>query len=265
MLKIDRVDEAEKLVSLASQRVHMGNVYLGSIGRGSVSETAEGDMLVAVSSIQVENYDSAVRLASLAIQQSDQEMLDGRQSRIESERESRGFSVALAALAVVGVLWYNRSRRAAWSAFAALLSAGLYHALYLWEGNIYSFSRIPAGGLPTILGPSLRRAALASAAGALLLVLKLWRERERSLFRVVKRTYGFAMVQLMWIGVLLAVGLWWNGYQFTWHLPDLRIAYAQLMSLVQAMSTAAVAIALPIAVIPLQQLFIVLTDRYGSS
>ena len=261
MLRMDRVDEAEKLVSLASQRVHMGNVYLGSIGRGSVSETAEGDMLVAVSSIQVENYDSAVTLASLAIEQSNQEIHDGREARITAERRRRTVPLAITAAVVAAFVWAFRSRAAAWSALAALLSATLYHFLFLQEGNIYSFSRLPVGGLPAILEPSLRRAALATVLGAVLLVLKLWRDRERSLFSVVMRTYGFGAFQLLWIALLLAPCFWLNGYRFTWYLPDLRIAYVQLMALVQAMCVAALTIVLPVAVAAAHGLLLAISDR----
>jgi hypothetical protein len=265
MLRMDRVDEAEKLVSLASQRVHMGNVYLGSIGRGSVSETAEGDMLIAVSSLQVDNYDSAVKLAALAVEQSNQEMAAGRHSRIVAERGRRALPLGIAALAVIGVVWYTGSRRTAWSAVAALLSAGLYHILFLRQGNMYSFSRIPVGGLSAALEPSFQRAIAASAAGALLLVLKLWRERQRSIFDVVMRTYGFGALQILWIGLLLAACTWWNGYRFTWYLPDFDIAYLQLMALLQAMCVAALAIVLPVVVVPAQKLLLLLSDHRASS
>jgi hypothetical protein len=264
MLRMDRVDEAEKLVSLASQRVHMGNVYLGSIGRGSVSETAEGDMLVAVSSLQVENYDSAVKLAALAIQQSDYEMATSRHSRIVAERGRRALPLAVVAVVVIWIVWYNRSRETAWSALAALLSAALYHVLFLRQGNVYTFSRIPVGGFSATLEPSLQRAVLATAAGALLLVLKMWHERERSVFNVVVRSHGFAALQLVWIGLLLAACTWWNGYRFTWYLADFAIAYVQLVSLVQAMCVAALAIALPAPMAIAHKLLLFISDHRAS-
>ncbi len=262
MLRMDRIDEAEKLVSLAGQRVHMGNVYLGSIGRGSVSETAEGDMLVAVSSLQVRNYDSAVRLGALAVQQSDHEMAAARQSRIVGERWRRTFPLAGIALVAILIVWYNRSGKTAWSVLAALLSAVLYHVLFLHQGHIYSFSRIPVGGFPATLEPSLRRAIAATAAGALLLVLKMWREGERSTINVFVRTYGFGALQLFWIGLLLVACTWWNGYRFTWYLPSFTISYVQLMALVQAVCIAAIAAVLPVPVLVVQRLLLVLSERW---
>jgi len=261
MLRMDRVDQAEKLVALASQRVHMGNVYLGSIGRGSVSETAEGDMLVAVSSLQVENYDSAVKLAALAVEQADYEMASARHSRIVAERRRRTLPLAMLAVGSMWLLWHNRSRRTAWSALIALLSAALYHVLFLQQGNVYSFSRIPIGGLSATLEPSLRRAIVATAAGVPFLVLKMWHERERSVFEVVMRSYGFGALHLLWIGLLLAACTWWNGYRFTWYLPDFRIAYVQLVALVQGLCVAALAIVLPVAVAVAQRLLLVLSDH----
>lgn len=239
----------------------MGNVYLGSIGRGSVSETAEGDMLVAVSSLQVENYDSAVKLAALAVEQADYEMASARHSRIVAERRRRTLPLAMLAVGSMWLLWHNRSRRTAWSALIALLSAALYHVLFLQQGNVYSFSRIPIGGLSATLEPSLRRAIVATAAGVPFLVLKMWHERERSVFEVVMRSYGFGALHLLWIGLLLAACTWWNGYRFTWYLPDFRIAYVQLVALVQGLCVAALAIVLPVAVAVAQRLLLVLSDH----
>lgn len=261
ILRMNPVDRAEKLVAVASQRVRIGNVYLGSIGRGGVSETAEGDMLVALSSLQVKSYDSASELASLAIQQSDLEMAQARRSRIWKERTQHAVPIATAALVPLWIIWHNRSRRTAWSMLAALLSAALYHALFLRQGNTYSFSRIPTDGLAATLEPSLRRAAIALAVGALIIIWLTWRERERSTFAVVMRTYGYAALQLYLVGLLIAACTWWNGPLFTWYLPSFTVAYMHFATLMQAMLIAALAIVLPVMVVILQRGLLAITDR----
>jgi hypothetical protein len=267
MLRMDRVDQAQKLVALASQRVRIGNVYLGSIGRGGLSDTAEGDMLVALSSLQVKNYDSASELASLAIQQADREMAQARDSRLWNERTQRGVPLAAAALIPLWMMWHNRSRRLAWTMLAALLSATLYHALFLQQGNTYSFSRIPSGGLAASLGPSLERAAVALAAGALIITLMTWRRQERSIFAVMKQTYLYVALQLYLIGVLIGACAWWNGAFFTWYLPSFTVAYVHFTALMQTMLIAAMATVLPLVVVIVQRGLLAASDwraRYAT-
>ena len=262
MLKMDRADKAEKLVALASQRVRIGSIYLYSIGISGLSETAEGDALVARSSLRVKNYESAAELASLAVQQTDREMTEGRRSRLWKERRQRAAPAALAALVPLWITWRKRSRATAWSILAALLAAALYHGLFLRQGNVYSFSRIPAAGLAATLNPSLQRAALAMAAGALIIIWRTWREQERSIFAVIIRTYGYAALQLYFIGLVVGGCTWWNGLRLTWYLPDFTVAYVHFATLMQAMLIAAIAIPLPIVVVIVQRTLLAISDCY---
>jgi hypothetical protein len=260
VLRTNSVDQAEKLVALASQRVRIGNVFLGSVGRGGLSETAEGDMAVALSSLQVKNYDSAYELASLSIQQTDREMALARRSRLWRERAQRGLPIAAAVLAPLWIIWHERSKRMAWSLLAALLSAALYHAQFLLQGNTYSFSRVPTGGLAATFRPSLEYAAVALGAGALIITLRTWREQERSVFAVVMRTYGYASLQLYFVGLLVGACTWWNGPLLRWYLPSLTLAYVHFAALMQAMLIAGMALVLPAVVVILQRALLVITD-----
>jgi hypothetical protein len=83
-------------------------------------------------------------------------------------------------------------------------------------------------------------------------------------FNVVVRSHGFAALQLVWIGLLLAACTWWNGYRFTWYLADFAIAYVQLVSLVQAMCVAALAIALPAPMAIAHKLLLFISDHRAS-
>jgi hypothetical protein len=142
----------------------------------------------------------------------------------------------------------------------ALLAAALYHLLFQWAGGEYSFSRLPPGGLAATLQPSLRRAAVSLAAGGLLVALWMWHERQRSLYRVVYASYSYALVLLYWIGLPLAACAWWSGVRFGWYIPNLTVAYVQFALLMQAMLTAAMAIALPLPVSIVQRVLLAISD-----
>jgi hypothetical protein len=260
MLPMEIQDKAEKLLALAQQRLRIGNIYLYSIGQGTLTQAAEGDMLVAQSSIAVENYDSAAELAALSTQQADREIALARRNRQSAERLGRAPVAAAAVLVPLLLAWVRRSKRLAWNVLAALLAAGLYHALFLWQGGRYSFSRMPAGGLATTLDPSLRRAAFALAVGGLLVVLWMWHERQRSLLEVIRSSYAYTLALLYWIGLPIAACTWWSGLRFTWYIPSLTLAFVQFVVLEQAMLTAALAIVLPLPVLILQRVLLALSD-----
>ena len=263
MLTMDAVDRAEKLVLLATQRVRLGSMYLYSIGQGQLQETAQGDMLVAVSSLQVKNYESAAELAALSVEQTDREMLQARRARVWGERTQRGIPLSLLVVILTWALWRNRSTRELWSMLAAGMAATLYHVLLVQEGRLYSFSDLPAEGLAATLEPSLQRAILSLGAGAMIVTWRAWREKERSAFDVLMRAYGYAGLLLALIAVAIGVFAWYNGPRFDWHLPSFAIAYVQFVALIQAMLTAAIAIPMPFAVVALQRILLAITDRYA--
>lgn len=261
MLKMEPVDKTEKWLALAHQRYRLGNIYLYSIRQGLLSETAQGDMLVAGSSLQVKNYTSAINLASLSVKQTDLEMLRARDARLWKERTQRALPFVLFTILPIWLIWRKRSWRTFWNLIAALLAAVLYHILFLRQGNAYSFSRIPAGGFAALLNPSLKRAGLCLAVGALIIIWRTWHERERSAFAVMLCSYGYTMLQLYFIGLLLGACTVWNGIRFTWHVPNLTIAYVQIVTLIQAMPVAALSVLLPIPVLILQRCLLALSDR----
>ncbi len=265
MLTMNAVDRAEKLVALSSQRARLGSIYLYSIGQGPLRETAEGDMLVAVSSLQVKNYESAAELASLSVQQTDKEMLRSRRSQIWKERTQRAVPLAVVVLIFLWVMWLSRSKRTAQSLAIAGIAAAAYHAMFLWQGSSYSFSQIPVEGLAATFTPSLHRAVAAVGIGALLIVWREWAQKEHSIFAVVMRSYGYAGLQLYLIALLIGACTWWNGPQFSWYLPSFTIAYVQFAALMQAMLVGMLAILLPIPVVVLQRALLAISARYSSA
>ena len=260
MLRMELVQKAEKLVALAAQRLRIGDIYLYSIGRGTLTQAAAGDLQVAQSSMAVKNYEGAADLGGLSIEQSDREIARARRDRIEAEQLVRTPLAAAAVLLSLWLLWIRRSRRGAWTMLSAWLAIGLYHALFLWQGGTYSLSRMPAGGLAATVKPGLYRAALALAVGGLLMALWLWYERQRSFFAVIKTSYQYTLVVLYWIGLPIIACSVWNGPRFTWYIPSLTVAYVQFMLLIQAMVTAGLAVVLPLPVWIVQRLLLAWSD-----
>jgi len=261
MLRVDRIEKAERLVALASQRVRIGNIYLNSIGRGAVSETAKGDMQVARSSLQVKNYESAAELASLAVRQTGLEMSQARSSRIWDERRPRGIFLAIAGLLLLWILWKWRGEETVWSLLAAFLAAGTYHLLFLRQGSAYSFSRLPPGGLASTLNPSLRHAALSLALGGLIILWRAWRERQESIVVVIRRTYAFGLLQVYLVALVVGACAFWNGPRFAWYLPNLKVAYLHFSALMQLMATSILVIPLPAIVVVAQRITLAVSKR----
>jgi hypothetical protein len=261
MLRMGDLESAEKWVALARQRVRIGNVYVGSIAGGALPDTAEADMLVAISSLQVKNYKSAAELARLSVQEATREMAQTRWLRVRKERWSRAGPVALAVLVPLVLLWARRSRRLFWSTLAALLATAIYHILFMQQGNSYSFTHVPAGGLAATWVPSLQRAAIALCAGGIIVIWQAWRDQESSIFAVILRTYSYAALQLYFVGLVVAACTFWNGLRFSWYLPDFTVAYVHLTVLMQFMAVALLAVPLPLLIVPLQRGLLALAQR----
>jgi hypothetical protein len=261
MLRMDKVRRAVKEVTEAQQRIALGQAYLSGIDAGTLSETAEGDALVATSSLQVKNYTSASTLGELAVQQIDQEMEQARARRIQGERSRRRITTLVAILAPLLIIWWKRSKHLGILILAALLTVAIYHLLFIREGNIYS-PNIPRPVEP-FLEESLRRVAIALAAGLVVTLLWLWYERERSLLDVAQSVYGFSFAVLYVLGVQVAIGYWLNGPTVTWYLPNLALFFLHFSALVQSSMVAALSVFLPLAVLPIYGVALLVRSRIG--
>jgi hypothetical protein len=259
MLRMDELQRAVKEVTEAQQRVALGQAYLRSIGAAPLSETAEGDALMAISSLQVKNYTSASTLGELAVQQIDQEMEQVRARNIQSERTQRRIVALAVILAPLFLLWWKRSKRLGILILAALLTITIYHLLFIWEGNVYS-PNIPRPVEP-FLEESLRRVAIALAVGLVVTLVRLWYERERSLLDVVQSVYGFSFAVIYFLGVQVAIGYWLNGPTVTWYLPNLTLFFLHFSALVQSSMVAAISVFLPVAVLPIYGVALLVRSR----
>jgi hypothetical protein len=256
---MDEVQRAVKEVTEAQQRVALGQAYLHSIDAGTLSETAEGDALIATSSLQVKNYTSASTLGELAVQQIDQEMEQARALQIQYERVPRRIGALVVILAPLFLAWWKRSKRLGVLIFAALLTVAIYHLLFIREGNVYS-PNIPRPVEP-FLEESLRRVAIALAVGLMVTLLWLWYERERSLLGVAQSGYSFSFAVIYFLGVQVAIGYWLNGPTVTWYLPDLPLFFLHFSALVQSSMVAAISVFVPVAVLPIYGVALLVRSR----
>ncbi|MCL6431067.1 MAG: alkaline phosphatase family protein [Anaerolineae bacterium] len=244
ILRCDDAKRAETQVELALQRQEFANLYLASIGRGSLSDTAEGDVTVALSSLEVRNLESAYRLASLAVERIDREVAQARSDRIRRERSLRlpvaaGFIGAPLALVAL-----RGGRRGRWLFFSAAATLLAYHALFALEDGVYSISGIT--GMRPFVEAIVRRTVAASAMGGLLVLWRLARDHEGSALEVIQTSLAYSLLVVYLLGCQAAVVYWLNGFRFTWYVPDLGIAFWQVTALVQVLICAALSLVLPV-------------------
>ena len=243
----------EKLVSVAHQRIALGNLYLSGIGQGELSDVAPGDAAVAQSSIDVKNYESAAQLASYAIDQVDSEMELAAEKRLLSERSYRRIFSIVAILLPLYLVYSKRSVRVFFLSFAAIVSMIVYHIYFIRTGHVYSLSTIVA--LDPFLMDTLKGAAIGIAAGALIVIARLWWEKERDWLDIALSMFGFTFFALYLLGIQLAVGYFYNGLQIGWHLPDFFVGFMQLQGFVLWIIVAAIGLVLPLAALLLNGAF----------
>ncbi|MDI7274452.1 MAG: alkaline phosphatase family protein [Anaerolineae bacterium] len=244
MLRCDDVKRAETQVELALQRQEFANLYLASIGRGSLSETAQGDVAVALSSLEVRNLESAYRLAGIAAERIDREVAQAREERISRERRLRlPLAAACAALPLI-LLLLRGGRRGLWLFVAAAVTLLAYHALFLRQDGVYSVSGI-TGVRPFVESIS-RRMIAASAPGVLLVLLRLALDHEGSALEVIQTSLAYSLLVVYLLGCQAAVTYVLNGLRLTWYVPDFTVAFWQVTALVQTLIAVPIALVLPI-------------------
>ncbi|MEP7199581.1 MAG: alkaline phosphatase family protein [Chloroflexota bacterium] len=245
MLDIADTQRAAKALALAKQQRDFGVAYLAAIG-GTLSEAALNDPLVAKSSFEVKNYETAFTLAHLATQQAQHDMNAARLARIEKEQ----FARAPTAILLIGVPlligWFKRSLRLVACALMALGIVAMQHWLYLNAQHSYSFS--DAHALAEIARGFAERTALGLAFGGLLVVIYHWRDAKPSRVQVVLTLLGAAAISIYFASIPFAVGYYLNGVNAEWYIGDVTWAFAQAFSLAFIISLSALAVPIAVAV-----------------
>lgn len=242
LLELPPESHAELALALAGQRIHLARTYLRSVHGRELSFTAEGDRSVAQSSLEVANYGSARTLAGLAARQAEEEMQQARSQRIERERRQRLLPAAVPFLAAALLLRRGRLRLLRYHLFAAALSLGLFHLLYLLQAGSYSLSRFQGQ-------TSLQLWAAAAGLSVLpALVVEAWAVRqagEVGARRLVRAVYGYALVASFVLLLALTALLQRNGPWLSWYLPELTSELLLALVGFQLLATAAWALILP--------------------
>jgi len=243
-LEMTLEQETEKLVSMAHQRIALGNLYLASIEQGQLSDVAPGDAAVAQSSIEVQNYESAAQLSAYAIDQVDSEMEIAAEKRLLKERNYRRIFAVVAIILPLYLVYRKWSVRVLFLFFSALVAVLCYHVYFVRTGNVYSLSTIT--GLEPFLIQTLMGTGIGLGVGILLVALRLWLEKERGWLPIALSAYGLVFFVLYLLGIQTAVGYFYNGFTMSWHLPDFFIAFLQFTGMAQWVLVAALGIVLPI-------------------
>jgi len=174
-------------------------------------------------------------------------MANARRHRIQVERSLR-LPVAIPAVVLPLLLLFLRGgRRGAWLFLAAVVAQLTYHAIYRQQGGVYSFSGLE--GLEPFLQQTAQRVLLASVVGTLLVLWRLVREHEDSVLGIIQTSLGYSLLVVYLLGCQVAVSYWLNGFRFTWHVPDMGVAFWQLSALVQIIINAGIGFVQPIVLI----------------
>lgn len=251
-LALDEGESTEKWVTWAQQRVELSDVYLESIGQPGLSEASRGDAEVAYSSLLVRNYTSARRLATFAVLGATAETVEGRAQRIAAEQARRLPVAVIPVLAAAYLLWRRWTRTTAALFFPALGSVIIYHLLFVWEGEVYSFSTI--GSWENFVSETLVRLATALLPTLVLMVWLAWRQPRRRPAQLGALNYSFALLLLFLLALPLAASYVLNGFRVTWRLPDPLFAFLQVSALLQLGLAAFLTLLLPLFTVPLDRL-----------
>jgi hypothetical protein len=250
-LALDEAESTEKWVSWAQQRIELGNVYLESIGREPLSESARGDAEIAHSSLLVRNYGSARSLAGFAVEGADEEMRKGRNQRMRSEQRHRLPIALLAVVVPAYLLWRRWSRTTALLTVTALATVFIYNALFIREGHVYSFSGM--GGWEIFLTEATTRMATALIPAALIIISLIWREQKRQPTEIAGANYSFALILAYFLALPLVISYVLIGSETTWYVPDPFIAFLQVSALVQLAVAAFLCLFVPLVTVPLDR------------
>jgi len=234
LFDLSDAQRATKAIVLARQQREFGQAYLNAIG-GQLSEPALADPLVAQSSLDVKNYESAYTIASLAAQQVQHDTRTARLARIERERFARA-PLAMALMVVpLLLLWLRRSMPLLAALLAAIAFALVQHGLYLQAGLQYSFSELSS---PWQFGvAALARSSLAVVAGSVVIVVYYWRDEKPSRVRVASAVLVAGALSIYLLSIPFAFGYITNGLSLQWYIPDQTWAFVEVFSLVAITAT----------------------------
>jgi hypothetical protein len=212
------------------------------------------------------NVDGAFRLALLAQQEADTQMIMARNSRVRAEQLPRFAVAALIILIWLNIMWRRRGFHAGSIVMATIATIALYHALYQLQGYSYSVSSLSGlighstqnfSELPLEIA---RRIAVSLLAGGGLMLIFLMLIDEENWLTLLGTGYGFSVLVTFIFILPFFWAYWQNGLVVNWHLPAVGPAFWQVSSALEAISAAVLGLILPWPIMSLS-LFINLVRR----
>jgi hypothetical protein len=253
MLRLKEYDQAIAQLVLAHQRATLARAYLAVIEEASATlpEVLITDLAQARTSLLNNNVDGAFRLALLAQQEADNQMIMARNSRVRAERLPRFVVAALIILIWLNSMWRRRGFHAGSIVLATIVTIALYHVLYRLQGYNYSISSLSGligystqhfSELPLEIA---RRVAVSLLAGGGLMLIFLMLTDEEDWVTLLGTGYGFSVLVTFVFILPFFWAYWQNGLIITWHLPAVGPAFWQISSALEAISAAALGLILP--------------------
>lgn len=270
-LNVSAEDRAVKEVARAQAYARFAGVYSKTVLEGGhrdygeeVRRTAFESLASAETALSEGDYDRAFEEARSAVDGFSMANELVRRGRATSDRIAR-LVPGLVVLVGMAMLWWKIAGERRLLTFAlALVFLVLDHGSYkLVFGRHYSMGTFPDGSMTTFF----KLFGLPAYFAVLVVFIYLvWAYRTGRLDPGLGRSTGGGQIQpcslacetarlmvaIVALQAAVAVaGYIWNGHLITWHIPDTRVAFVYMMTLLQLVFLAVPGILLPLVAVPL--------------
>ncbi len=244
MLRFNELDQAQTQMVLAQQRIALADYYNQQINGVVPNDAPTTDPFDrALAAIENNNISGAIELATFAQVDADTRLQIARNQSITREQLQR----IPVALIIVGlwalIMWRQRDAHTVSILISALITIGLYHALYQLQGYTYSISIFTD---LSILPLEIARRITASVftGGGVLFILLLLSNESRWL-PTLSTLYTYSLLIAFSFLLPFFWGYWQNGLVPTTHLPEVNSLFWQIMGALESGFTAVLGLLLP--------------------
>lgn len=253
MLQVDERLEAQAWVRLARQRFRLLDLYTAYLGEPAPNPES---LSRTQNFLENQNYNGASQLAQQLVTQTDAEI-----DRLRTVYRHQGWPgrlaliVGIVLLAALAIRWLHSEL---WgdALFAAGVTIGSYHSLYLLDGWPYSLSAINTPA-QLWLEPG-QRMALSLLLGSLVFLFLLILQQITDNAAILHGSYEFVFFTSGGFALPALYGFWQHGWRFIWTLPDAAVYFWHLTALVQSFLVVILGAFVPLLILllnaPLQRL-----------
>ncbi len=243
MLQLDQETLTSGQLTLAAQKVALGDAYLMVMGEEGLSQATHQDLSNARQALLNGNQAGASELAKWVAEEGGAEMASAKAARIATERLPRLGAAALGLLLSLLFLWGRRGPNSLVGIIGAAVTIAVYYALYRLGG--YTFSLSTLGAPNEFVTTLIRYAVIGMVGGGLFVLVGLLYRDERSWVAAVTASYDYGLFAIFLSALPVLVGYWHHGATVRWYLPDLGFTLLHFVALVQVGVVALMAIPLP--------------------